>query len=116
MPSDATRMIAALGGEVIGYRPKGGAALSILGIVDRSRPEAAETQGGPKYARLQIRLTVANDATEGVTAVTVGEDLVECKADVDDEAVSIFRVTGILSQDKGLTAGDGGMWHLELTR
>jgi hypothetical protein len=99
--------------EGIVYQEPGAEDKAILGIVDRSKLDAAELRskgapaGGTGYGRLSYQLSIANDAVQGMTSIRTGLDKVQLKKEVDDAGPTTFVVTSILSQD-------AGAWLLEI--
>jgi hypothetical protein len=90
------------GGEEITYTAKGEDAVTINANVVR-RPIEGHAPNG---LAVVLSVYIANDATYGVTSVTVGADQVTLQARLGDTAQP-YRVSDIISHD-------AGMWHLRL--
>ena len=87
-----------LDGETITYTPSGGTPRSIPASVRRDEP-LEEGVGGAPVRRYQV--TVANDATQGVSAPAIGKDTMSLKVHVADANPATFRLTRILFEDPG---------------
>ncbi len=111
MASDSVAMIAALGGELVTYTPQGGAARQFKALVERRSTQVRQT-GGLSYGANTIELQMPRDATDGVLSIKERFDRVAFKKSLDDAAVTTFTVLKILKEDAGLTASDGGMFHV----
>ena len=89
-----------LDGETITYTPSGGTPRSIPASVRREEPlEEGIGGGGAPVRRYQV--TVANDATQGVSAPAIGKDTMSLKVHVADANPATFRLTRILFEDPG---------------
>lgn len=93
--------------EEITYTPNGGSPITINAIVTRSRLDPAEEDGG-RILQNQCEIQIANDATDGVTSVDKGNDMVSLPAVVGGDSVE-WVVIDILEADEGA-------WHLLLQR
>lgn len=113
MAADAVTLITALSKETVVYTPHGGVSKTIPAIIDRPtlQVEPAGSRGGPVNT---LSITIANDTTDGVTAVKERFDTVAFTRTLDDAASTTFVVTKILQQDNGMVASDGGCWTLEV--
>ncbi len=89
--------------EVITYTPKGGSAKSIKAVIVRNRLEAGTEDAG-RILRNQCEVYIANDATDGVTSVDKGDDILQFPEQVGGSNIS-WVVEDIISKS-------GGMWHL----
>jgi hypothetical protein len=100
-------------GEAVVYLAPSASPKSIVGIVNRSKVESADlrSKGSPSsgisYNRVVYHLSIANDATAGMTTIKPGLDKVQVKKDLADAANTTFVVTTILAQDPGA-------WLLEI--
>lgn len=113
MASESVNLVAQLGGETVTYAPHGGVAKTFKAIVDRGLP-GQEVQGGVRqYTRKVRRLSIPNDADDGVTSIKEGHDTVSCKFNLDDAAATTFTVAKLIGHDAGLVSGDGGLWVVE---
>lgn len=111
MASDSVTLVAQLGGELVTYTPHGGVARVFRAIVER-RPTQVQQTGGFSYGANTLELQIPRDATDGVLSIKERFDRVAFKKSLDDAAETIFIVTKILQEDAGLTASDGGMFHV----
>lgn len=111
MASDSVNLVAQLGGELVTYTPQGGAAKTFMALVER-RPTQVQQTGGFSYGATTIELQIPRDATDGVLSIKERFDKVAFKKSLDDAAATTFTVTKILQEDAGLTASDGGMFHV----
>lgn len=109
--SDSVELVAAVGGEVITYTPHGGAPKTFLAIVHR-RPTQVQSGGRPYTAKV-IEMDIPRDATDGVLSVKEGHDTVRFKVNLSDAQDTLFTVAKVISQDAGLVATDGGLFHVE---
>lgn len=111
MASDSVNLIAQLGGELVTYTPQGGVARQFKALVER-RPTQVQQANGFSYGANTIELQIPRDATNGVLSIKERFDKVAFKKSLDDAAVTTFTVLKILKEDAGLTASDGGMFHV----
>ena len=108
-------MIAALGGEMITYLPAGGVPKTFLALIERQPSQVQQSQGGP-YAVDTLEVYIARDATDGVTSIQPRKDKMTFKKNLSDADPSDFTVQKILQEDVGVTATDGGMFHVQVQR
>ena len=107
--SDALELVAALGGELITYRPYNGVALQFTAIVERE-PSRVSVFTGVAYPENAILVTFPKDATDGVESISKGKDTLSFKRHLSDRDVTEFTVTMIEDEDVGLVGSDLGMW------
>lgn len=105
--SDATIMIAALGGELVTYRPWNGTEQQFLAIVERQPSQIAAGPAG-SYPVNVLEVTFPIDATDGVLTVQPRKDRMQFKKSLIDSQETEFVVQKIVKEDVGL-AGSGGM-------
>ncbi len=89
--------------EDITYTPKAGAPLAIKAVINRRRLDPAYEDTGRTLLN-QAEISIANDASLGVTSINKGGDTVLFPETLGGAAVS-WVVVDILKQDEG-------MWHL----
>jgi hypothetical protein len=94
-------------GEAITYTPKDGAAKQITALVIRERLKPGDEDSG-RILRNQCEVYIANDATNGVTSVDKGDDILAFPILLDEDSVE-WVVVDIISKDSG-------MWHLLVSR
>lgn len=111
--SDAVDIVAACGGEVITYVPHGGTAKTFRAIVER-RPSQVDAAGGVQYGVNSLEVWIPMDATNGVLAVQERKDRIRFKTKLSDAEVTEFVIGKILTHDSGMSASDGGMFHVEV--
>ena len=111
--SDAVSMVAALGGELVTYRPYNGTAKTFKAIVHR-RPSQVQAVGGSAFGVTTIEVEIPRDATDGVLTVQPRKDTISFKQHLSDPAVREFTVHKLLSEDSGLVASDGGLFRIEV--
>jgi hypothetical protein len=99
LAADALRMLADFG-ETVVYVPREGEERTIQAIVERG--DAAPVPGAADGLSPQVRLTVANDATEGIASseLDTGGDRVRAAPRVGGEARTM-EITRILYHDSG---------------
>lgn len=107
--SDAVDMVAALGGELITYRPSGGTVKQFKAIVERE-PTRVSAFTGVTYPEQAMLVTFPKDATNGMTSIGKGKDRISLKRHVSDAVASDYTVVMVQDEDVGLVAGDVGMW------
>lgn len=112
MASDSVNLVAQLGGELVTYTPHGGVARTFKAIVERRPTQVQGGAGGVQYGANTLELQIPRDATDGVLSIKERFDKVQFKKSLDDAAVTTFTVTKISHEDAGLTASDGGMFHV----
>ena len=110
--SDATDMIAALGGELVTYRPYGGTETTFEAIVERQPSQVASSPAG-NYTVNVIEVTFPMHATEGVLTVQPRKDRIQFKKNLGDRQETEFVVSKIVREDIGI-AGSGGMFTVEV--
>lgn len=115
MASDSATLVAQLGGEPVTYTPYGGVPKSFKAVVERE-PLKSEQAGGYQYQISAIQVTFPRDAVDGVLTVQEGQDVIEFKQHLSDSETRRYTVAKIVKQDAGLTAGDGGMFTVEVER
>lgn len=93
--------------ENIVYTPKNSAGRVIKAIIDRQRLSPADEDSG-RVLLNQVKISIVNDATYGVTSVIKGTDTVSLPAVIGGTAI-IWVVMDILGQDDGT-------WNLLLNR
>jgi hypothetical protein len=113
MASPTVQAIRALSKETVSYTPSGGVAKTIPAIITRPTVEVVSPGGQASPANTPT-IEIANDATDGVTSVKERFDTVAFTRNLDDAAVTSFRVEKILGQDNGIEANDGGLWKLQV--
>lgn len=113
MASLSVTLVAQLGGELVTYTPHGGVAKTFKAIVERGENGQPVQAGSRPFTKRVRRLTIPNDATDGVTSIKEGHDTVSVKHNLDDAAVTTYTVAKLLSHDVGLVASDGGMFVVE---
>lgn len=111
MASDSVNLVAQLGGELVTYTPQGGVARTFLAIVER-RPTQTQQAGGHVFGVNTIELQIPRDAVDGVLTVQPRKDRVRFKKNLGDADETDFSVNKIIQEDAGLTASDGGMFHV----
>lgn len=111
--SDSVEIVAACGGELITYIPYGGTAKTFKAIVER-RPSRIDAAGGVQYAVHSLEVWIPMDATNGVQTVNERKDKIRFKRKLSDADVTEFIVGKILTHDSGMSASDGGMFHVEV--
>lgn len=109
MASDAVLLVAALGGELVTYRPYGQVAKSFKAIVERE-PTRVAAHTGVSYPEQSVLVTFPRDATDGMTSLAKGKDKISFKRFLSDSQETEFTVAMIQDEDAGLTGSDGGMW------
>jgi len=92
--------------ESICYTPYGGTQKTIKAIVVRE-PLQSRSIDENRTSERQCQIHIANDATDGITAVTVRFDKVAFPIRPGETAVS-WVVGSVVSKDDG-------MWHLMVT-
>lgn len=107
--SDAVRLVADLGGELVTYSPYGGTAKQFKAIVERE-PSQPAPFGGAIYPENSMLVTFPRHATDGVLSVAKGKDKISFKRHLSDAAATEYTVVMIQDEDAGLAAGDGGMY------
>ncbi len=90
-------------GEELTYTPHGGSPTTVRAVVTR-HPERADPSR--RYKADEMEISIPNDADDGVTAVTRGQDLVAV-APIIGGAVQTCRVIDILYHDSA-------MWRLKV--
>lgn len=110
--SDATDMVAALGGELVTYRPWNGTERQFEAIVERQPSQVAASPAG-NYTVNVIEVTFPRDATEGVLTVQPRKDRIRFKKSLGDRQETEFVVNKIVREDIGI-AGSGGMFTVEV--
>lgn len=107
--ADAVDLVAALGGELITYRPYGGTAKQFKAIVERE-PSRVAAFTGVAYPEQAMLVTFPKDASDGVQSIGKGKDRIVCKRHVSDQQEGEYTVVMVQDEDVGMVAGDGGMW------
>lgn len=107
--SDAVDMIAALGGELITYRPSGGVATQFRALIERE-PSRVAALVGVTYPEQAMLITFARAASGGMLTVQKGKDRVLCKRHVSDSQETEYTVAMVQDQDSGMVSGDQGMY------
>ena len=94
--------------EQITYAPSGGVPKTIKAVVDRSRVDSSVQDSGRLVGK-QAEIWIANHATDGVTSVNKGNDVVSMPNYNEGGSSVNWRVVEIIHKDEG-------MWHLLLQR
>jgi len=111
MASESVQLVVALGGELITYQPQDGAPRTFKALVHR-RPIQVQAGGRP-YTNKVLELDLPRDGTNGVLSVKEGHDTVRVKFNLADAQETTFTVAKVVSQDAGMVASDGGLFHVE---
>lgn len=112
MASDAVQLVAALGGELVTYRPYGGTEKTFDAIVERQPSQVAASPAG-SYSVNMLEVTFPRDATDGVLTVQPGKDRMRFKKNLGDRQETEFRVQKIIREEVGI-GGSGGMFTVEV--
>lgn len=110
--SDAVDMIAALGGELVTYRPWNGTERQFEAIVERQPSQVAGSQAG-SYPVNTLEVTFPRDAIDGVLTVQPRKDRIRFKKNLGDSQETEFVVNKIVREDVGI-GGMGGMFTVEV--
>jgi hypothetical protein len=94
--------------EQVSYTPFGGSPKTIKAVVDRSRIDS-NIQDSGRLVGKQAEIWIANHATDGVTSVNKGNDLVSMPNYNGGGTNVNWRVIEIIEKDEG-------MWRLLLQR
>jgi hypothetical protein len=98
--------------EDVTYTPNGGTAKAVRAVVFRkgmkTRTQRNDAAAGSQQNLYDVTVAISRDPTDGIETVTLKSDTISLQNNIGD-AVSVFRVTGIMSQDSGC-------WYLGLTK
>ena len=96
---DAVRVFLTDFAECIIYTPYGGAPITLQAIVNRNPPTASN--GYPGSVNYVHELMIANDPTNGVVVVNVGNDTVTLNNRFNGKQET-FIVSKVITQDQGI--------------
>ena len=86
--------------EEVWYLPESAPPRKIQAVIDR---EVLAAEGSVEIKTIRTRriLHISRDPIEGVAVIKKYKDKFEFNKDIGDDALTSFRVSGILSQDRG---------------
>lgn len=112
MANDAVQLVAALGGELVTYRPYEGTEKTFKALVERQPSQVAASPAG-SYPVNVLEVTFPMDATAAVLTVQPRKDRIQFKKNLGDLQETEFVVQKIIREDIGI-AGSGGMFTVQV--
>lgn len=108
--SDAVDMVAALGGELITYRPYAGTAIQFKAIIEREPSQTMNSPAG-NFPINEIEVLIPMDASAGMLRIQPRKDRISLVLHHGDAETTECMVQKVIQEDTGLLGG-GGMFRV----